>query len=38
MLYGHPALFRMCFPNGSKAEEERGYGRALRFSITKTSP
>jgi hypothetical protein len=33
MIYGHPSLFRMCFPYGPQAEVNAGKGRIVRLDI-----
>jgi hypothetical protein len=33
MVFGHPSLFRMCFPYGPQAEVEAGRGRIVRLRI-----
>lgn len=33
MIFGHRMLAEMCFPYGSAAEEKRGRGKLMRFSL-----
>lgn len=33
MIYRHPILFNICFPNGVEAEVKAGRGRAVRLRI-----